>query len=49
MGGDPTPLTDHLDSSALAIARDHVVMAVFDHRLHQAAQAEGLTTVPAEL
>ena len=36
-------------ASALAIGRDHVVMAVFDRRLHQAAQAEGLATVPAAL
>jgi len=36
-------------ASALAIGRDHVVMTVFDRRLHQAAQAEGLATVPAVL
>ena len=36
-------------ASALAIGRDHVVMAVFDRKLHQAAVAEGLATVPATL
>ena len=36
-------------ASALAVGREHVVMAVFDRRLHQAAQVEGLATVPATL
>ena len=36
-------------ASALAIGREHVVMTVFDRRLHQAALDEGLATVPAEL
>jgi len=36
-------------ASALAIGREHVVMTVFDRRLHQAAQAEGLATVPARM
>jgi len=36
-------------ASALAIGRDHLVMAVFDRRLHEAAQTEGLATVPARL
>ena len=47
--GIPVARLAPLDSSELAIGRDHVVMAVFDHRLHQAAQAEGLATVPATL
>ncbi|MFM7063142.1 MAG: type II toxin-antitoxin system VapC family toxin [Actinomycetes bacterium] len=36
-------------ASALAVGRDFVVMTVFDRRLHQAAVAEGLATVPATL
>ena len=36
-------------ASALAIGREHVVMTVFDRKLHVAAQAEGLATVPATL
>ena len=36
-------------ASALAVGREHVVMTVFDRRLHHAAVAERLSTVPARL
>ncbi|MFM7065011.1 MAG: type II toxin-antitoxin system VapC family toxin [Actinomycetes bacterium] len=36
-------------ASALAVGRDHVVLFAFDQRLHAAARAAGLATVPAAL
>lgn len=36
-------------ASALAVGRDHVVLFAFDQRLHAAARAVGLATVPAAL
>jgi predicted nucleic acid-binding protein len=36
-------------ASALVIATDDLTFATFDRRLHAAAQAEGLTTLPTSL
>ncbi len=36
-------------ASAMMIAADDLTFATWDRRLHAAAQAEGLTTLPASL